>query len=198
MEDKKKEIEEKLDTEAIKVKSSIAEAIERNKELVGKLILIGSALVLTAVLCIMLGLKPNQTALVLSIVFLIAVLLWRLPREIEHVEERRGRVQEGWFITWADRFGHYKHAPKESTLVLTYGKYIVYDDGTIESVPDTYHYIFYKTKEMPMFINPLVQWDWYLLQKLIVEKGLDVVWADGTDRYLTVFERELKTMGVSV
>ena len=145
---------------------------------------------------IYIGLSNGQIFFTTMVLILILVLLYQYQKKVaEKKEAKVVGMKEGWLVTWADKWKHYMKAPKESTLLLVYGRYVVYSNGQVVSLPDTFRLTWYKTDYTPILFNPYIRSEW-ILYKAIEEEYGEIVWADGTDRYWSAMERDLSTIKV--
>ena len=199
------EVEEDMDgeeggvvPEKFEMKPAKLRDLEKNKNLVWIIIVVGFVIAITTYVGVMMHLSNGQLFFLITIVLAIALLFLIIPLSYytKQLEENEPvGIKKGWMITWMDRYRAYTKAPKETTLLLVYGYYRIYQDGRVESIPSTFNLTFYETPYTYFSFNPYIRGDWHIYKMIENEYG-EIVWADGTDRYLSAFERDIQALEV--
>jgi hypothetical protein len=126
--------------------------------------------------------------LVIIILILLYYLLRKYPREVVGIKKPRERLglYKGWLMTWIDAQQKFPWAVGEANMRLVYGHAIVYDDGSSESIPETFRLTYYEMYGGERKCNPA------LTPEIVAEygehQGYPVLWADGTDQFLDLMD----------
>jgi hypothetical protein len=114
------------------------------------------------------------------IVVVIIYLFWAFRKGAEEQPE----IDQGWCVTWIDRFAEHPYINWENNLRIVFCNFKRYKDGDVkvETVPYTEYYGVYTKLAISEFtFNPFINHE--LLKHLESEYERPVVWADGTDAY---------------
>jgi hypothetical protein len=133
-------------------------------------------------------LKVFVFALVIVILILLYYLLRKHPKEEAERPRARERlgIYKGWIMTWIDAQQKFPWASGEANMRLVYGHAMVYDDGSSESIPETFRMTYYEMYGGQRKCNPA------LTPEMVMEygqkQGYPVLWADGTDQFLDLMD----------
>jgi len=123
-------------------------------------------------------------AIVLGI---ILYYLWKRKKPEKPPVKKKRRVvakYEGWLVTWMPNYDSFPDVKGHHAMRLVYGIANMYNDGYIESVPDSFFMTYYQTDGIQRKFNPFH--DQLLIRMYEAEQGKRVVFADGTEDYIAM------------
>ena len=116
------------------------------------------------------------------------IWLWLRSRLKAKMPAQKGkeivRMYEGFMVTWMPLHNQFASVRGENAMRVVYGRAYIYDDGYMESIPETFRMIYrLEGAHMQRRFDPYD--DWMLLKRYQrVQGGREVPFVDGTETYM--------------
>jgi len=130
----------------------------------------------------------DSILLIGGVIAFLLYLWWRMKKDKKApVQKKRTIISQykGWMVTWMSNHDMFKDVRGHNAMRIVFGIANVYNDGYVESIPDTFFMTYHVSDGdgMQRKFNPF--YDQMLLRMYQAEQGgVPVKFADGTDEYI--------------